>query len=103
MVTFGYMNYLMIIPGLFKQRRPRQFNYKPVFYDREKEILEERRNAYENMTNGQSFVHYKPVIRRGAFKEYHLRTHRNIHRNSNIRLIAIILLLGMMFYLLFLR
>ncbi|MHC1774058.1 MAG: hypothetical protein AB9834_01475 [Lentimicrobium sp.] len=30
----------------FKTRKPRQFNYKPLFYDKQKEEMEERLRKY---------------------------------------------------------
>lgn len=32
----------MKIPGLKKQPRPKQYNYQPVFYNKQKEYLQER-------------------------------------------------------------
>ncbi|MFH1119736.1 MAG: hypothetical protein V1775_07920 [Bacteroidota bacterium] len=32
----------------FKTRKPRHFNYKPLYYDRKKEEMEERLKKYSN-------------------------------------------------------
>lgn len=32
----------------FKTRKPKQFNYKPLYYDQQKEEMEERMKKYSN-------------------------------------------------------
>ena len=91
------------MPGIFRQRKPRQFNYKPVFYDEKKEVWEERMKKYRTESKANPAVNYTPAIRKGSFKNYHKSTHKNIHAGSNIRLAIIIILLAIITYYLFLR
>jgi len=77
----------MFIPRFFRQAKPRIFNYRPVFYDRKKEILNER---VRNGLKGDIFI---PSIRKGSFREFHLTRSRNIRRKSNITILVIVILL----------
>ena len=75
------------MPRFFRQVKPKSFNYRPVFYDRKKELLDER---VKEGLKGDIFI---PSIRKGAFREYHALRHRSLRRKSNIRIIAILLFL----------
>ena len=102
MVTFTTMNLMAGIPGFFRQKRPRQFVYKPLFYDQRKEAREERLKKYGEGTDKDDALHYTPSLRKGSFKDYHRSSRRNVHTGSNIRLFVIILLLGLLTYFLLL-
>lgn len=75
------------IPQFFKQLKPRSFNYRPVFYDRRKEILNER---VKEGLKGDLFV---PSIHKGSFREYHSSKHPDLRRKSNVRLLVIVILI----------
>jgi hypothetical protein len=100
--TFTGMNRMAVKPGFFRQRRPRQFNYKPLFYDPFKEAREERLKKIQDTAGKVDPLPYMPTIRKGSFRTYHRFNRRNIHAGSTIRLFVIILLLGLLAYFLML-
>jgi len=77
----------MFIPLFFRKAKPRSFNYRPIFYDRKKEILNER------VRKGLQGDIFTPSIRKGSFKEYHSLRHRKIRRKSNFRILITVILL----------
>jgi hypothetical protein len=79
----------MLIPRFFRQAKPRTFNYRPVFYDRKKEIL--NRRIREGL-KGDIFV---PSIRKGSFREFHFMKHRDLRKKSNIRFLVILVFLAL--------
>ena len=98
-----------MIPFFFKIYKPQTYNYKPRYYDPEKEARKEREKKYgkndddENVENGKEF---RTSLRRGSFrdeleKERGLRgsTYRKHSRQSNTRLIIIIAVLAAIAYL----
>ncbi len=89
--------------GMFRQRKPRQFSYKPVFYDQKKEKREERMKKWQAYSKGSDVVDYVPSIQKGSFKNNHRSTRRNVHTKSNIRLFVIMILLAFLFYILLIR
>lgn len=89
--------------GIFRQRKPRKFNYKPVFYNQKKEIRAERMKKWQAYLKGSDVVDYTPSIQKGSFKNNHRSTHRNVHTKSNIRLFIIMILLAFLFYILLIR
>ncbi|MDO9154522.1 MAG: hypothetical protein Q7U47_12615 [Paludibacter sp.] len=81
--------------GFFNLYKPKEYNYKYIYYDPKKEALKEREKqnaAAEKTPDGE----YKPTIRRGTFREMadknkKFRTQQV--QQSNIRLILIIIIL----------
>jgi hypothetical protein len=102
MVTFDSMNRIAVMPGLFRQRKPRQFHYKPLFYDPKKEAREERLKKIRDAAGKDEPLPYVPSLRKGSFHAYHGTYRRNTHTRSNARLFVIILLLGLIAYFLLL-
>ena len=92
-----------MMAGIFRQKKPRQFSYKPVYYDQKKEFWEERMKKYQNGLKESDPVDYTPSIQKGSFKTYHRSRRRNVHTKSNIRLFIIIFLLGLLMFILFVR
>jgi len=84
--------------GLFTQflkpRKPRQFNYLPIYYDADKEAREERvatlKKKYAVEKNGES-SEYLPHIR-GQFKARH-QEKMKIRHTSNVRIVVILAVL----------
>ena len=76
------------------QRKPRQFSYRPRFYDEEQEKRNQRIRAAESET-------YEPSIR-GAFRLRRIEAGR-IQRQSNNRIFIIAGILAAVFYLVFLK
>lgn len=102
MVTFACMNQLAVIPNFFRQRKPRQFNYKPLFYDPNKEMQEQRIKRIKDIAGEDNQLPYTPSLSKGSFRSYHRTRSRNVHTGSNARLFVIILLLGLLAYFLLL-
>lgn len=118
----------MAIPSFFKQNKPRGFNYKPRYYDPVKDELEQRRRAYEEerrkgreeQKNIESSITeaseegkhafakaaekrtqqpYRSRIMRGDMRNYFNRREERVQKQSNIRLIVIIIILAFVVYL----
>jgi len=96
-------------PFFFKIYKPRTYNYKPRYYDPEKEARKEREERYGKNDDGERVENnseYRPSLQRGSFreeleKERGLRgsTYRKHSRQSNTRLIIIVAILGAIAYL----
>lgn len=48
----------------FRRPKPRQFNYRPIYYDQEKEEIEERMKEIEAIRSGDPHARLKAEIRR---------------------------------------
>ncbi|NJM16274.1 MAG: hypothetical protein HC896_13670 [Bacteroidales bacterium] len=86
----------MGIPSLFKTPRHRQFNYQPVYYNPVKEELEQRTKKAKGEAGS-----VKQGIQRGQMRGYfhHVASQK---KQSNIRLVVILLALFLLaYYLLF--
>ena len=88
----------MAIGNLFKQQKHKQFEYRPVFYDPDKEELQNRiKKAQEESRTDKTYV---PNIK-GKMKEYLISDKKSKASIKNIRLIIIVItlaLLALMFY-----
>jgi hypothetical protein len=94
----------------YNVRRPRQYEHKPIFYDPRKEALEKRihKVKMEMGVEEMDYEQYKESIR-GSFVEgtSHLKKSREKGIDSrdrlyrNMRLILIIVLLGMLYWYLY--
>ena len=88
----------MAIGNLFKQQKHKQFEYRPVFYDPDKEELQKRIKKAQIESSGNKT--YVPDIK-GKMKEYLISEKKSKASVKNIRLIIIIVtlaLLALMFY-----
>jgi len=92
----------MGIPRFFKLSKPKQFNYQPLYYDPVKEAKEDREKRIKRETGTLSGEGYTPRITRGAMREYFKRENQ-AKKQSNIRLILIMIALLFIAYLLLLR
>jgi len=63
----------------FNRPKPRRFDYKPVYYDQEKEELEERKKELGKLSEGDPHARLKADIRR--------RWHRGGERKTSERVI----------------
>lgn len=89
----------------FKIHKPLKYRYRPIYYDPKKEAQKEReKKAALEAESGKTDGTYEPkILKRGAFREIHDKSRHSIQRQkrqSNIRLIIIILLLFFIAYLL---
>ena len=84
----------MDLPRFFRNYKHRQFNYIPVYYDQQKEELNERIRRIKKEESGekQEEGEYKKSIIRGSFR--HAAAYRaKANRASAIRTLLIILIL----------
>jgi len=91
--------------GFFNLHKPLQYKYRYIYYDPKKEALKERENAMNEAGKPveSDNAGYKPSIQRGTFREMANRRgdRRAAEKQSNIRLIVIIVaLLAVMYFLL---
>ncbi|UCG26932.1 MAG: hypothetical protein JSV24_08105 [Bacteroidales bacterium] len=91
----------MGIPRFFSTPKPKQFNYIPRYYDEQKEALEERIREIEMEMGVNKGEAYRPRIRRGQMSNYFRRKQKRVQKQSNIRLVIIILFLLLISYFLF--
>ncbi|MDD3078783.1 MAG: hypothetical protein PHH37_06735 [Paludibacter sp.] len=78
--------------GFFNLYKPKEYNYRYIYYDPKKEAKKER----DKETNGNEDGEYKRIIRRGTFREMAEKNKRariEEMRKTNIRLIIIVLIL----------
>ena len=93
----------MAIFQFFRLNKHKEFNYMPLFYDKEKEEFNERvRRIEEEMGIKKNTQEFKPSIKRGTMRE-HIQNTRKQKRYSSMRLVFIIILLLALAYLLILR
>jgi len=83
--------------SFFKPQKVRHFEYKPLFYDKEKEEFNERVKRIEEEMGLHKDISYRSGIQRGTFRSY-LKTEKKKKRASSIRLIIILLILMLFFY-----
>jgi integrase len=89
--------------SFFKLHKPLVYKYKPIYYDPKKEAQKDRMRKMEQ--EGQAEVKkegYEPkVLRRDSFREMADKNRNSKHaqtRQSNIRLVIIILILLLIAY-----
>lgn len=91
----------MAIPRFFKIPRHKTFNYQPIFYDPDKD---DRKARIKEIKREMGIVEesddktYKPTIQRGAMRNYFHKTEK-VRRQSNLRLVIIIVILLFVAYL----
>lgn len=87
--------------GFFKIPKPRQFNYKPVFYDADKEELKEREQVIKQELGLADENDPRVSIRNRIRREYSRKRNVGTSRKSSLRLIIIIMILmGIAYYIL---
>ncbi len=92
----------MNIPRLFKLPEYKKFTYRPLYHDPEKEEREERLRKLRQETGNHADGKYTPGIQRGSMKSYFKRNEK-VKKQSNIRLILIIVFLLFVTYLILFR
>lgn len=83
----------------FKTPKNKHFNYKPVFWDKAKEDREKRMKTALEDNNTE----YSQALRERMELRWKRSTGATARKNSNIRLVGIIFLLGLVSYYLFFR
>ena len=102
----------MPIFSFYNMRKPRQYSHKPIYWDPDKEALQERIRKVEIEMGVREvpLEEYKPQIR-GTFFEgtTHLKRSKargddmRSRESKNMRLILILVLLGAAFWFFFLK
>ncbi len=94
----------MAMIRLFKLPRHKEFNYQPLYYNPEKEEKEARARQLEKEIGirREEPAGYTPSIRRGSMRNYFHKTQK-ARKQSNIRLVIIILILLFVAYLILFR
>lgn len=92
----------MAIFSFFKLNKHKQFEYKPLFYDKDKEEFNERVRRIEEEMGVHKGSEYKPGIHRGTMRSY-LQTAKKENRHGNLRLFLIVIFLLAVAYYLFLK
>ncbi len=82
----------MSLPSFFRPARPRQFHYKPVFYDERKERMQERISIAEQREGINPEGQFRRTLTRGSISSRHPGK-RKTAKQSAIRLIIIFLFL----------
>lgn len=91
----------MALPRFFRLAKPRQFHYEPLYYDEQKEKMQERiRRAEQKTGNMANDFQFKRTFERGSISSRHLGR-KKTSRQSTIRLIIIFIFLLLISYLLF--
>jgi hypothetical protein len=89
-----------MLPKFFRTYKHKVFHYIPIYYNQQKEELEERIKRIESDLKGEPSGDYKPSRIKGAFKN--IRSERKrADRVSSVRLIIIIFILLAIAYYLF--
>ncbi|MFO7657606.1 MAG: hypothetical protein R6W78_11100 [Bacteroidales bacterium] len=93
----------MAIFQFFKLDKHKEFNYTPLYYDKEKEEFNERvRRIEEEMGITKSSDGYKPGIKKGTLRE-NLHSSKRQNRTGSMRFFLILLILLAAAYLLIFR
>ena len=89
-----------MLPKFFRTYKNKQFNYIPMYYNPQKEELEERKRRIELEVKGESTKPYQPGIIRGSFRNVgHMRA--KAEKASALRVLVIVVLLSVLVYYLF--
>lgn len=84
--------------SLFRRPKPKQFEYKPLYYDKRKEELEQVQQQYANPEEARKIE----AIRERLERRWDIhRNHKGKGKSSNSMLILYLLLVGAVVYLLF--
>ncbi|TVQ15361.1 MAG: hypothetical protein EA361_05900 [Bacteroidetes bacterium] len=82
----------------FKTNRNKQFNYKPVYWDKAKEERNKRlKTAFEETDKD-----YSEALRERMDLRWKRNSPQAAQKNANLRVLAILLVIGIFFYYIFL-
>jgi hypothetical protein len=92
MLTFTNLIQIAMRITFFKTGKPREFKYVPIFYDQEKEELENRKRQIEReMGVGKDEVYHHSISRGSISHKFTKRKQAN--RSSVVRLLIIVAIL----------
>lgn len=89
----------MGLPSFFRTELPKRYNYRPVYYDKRKEELEER---IKQSDKDGLHVQIGGSLSRGAFREHFLKRQKE-RKQSNSRILILILLFALISFFIFYR
>jgi len=92
----------MALPSFFKLNKHKDFNYVPIFYDKEKDEFNERVKRIEQEMGIKKDMEFRSSIKRGAMRDYIQRS-RKQDRYSSLRLVIIFIFLLALAYLILFR
>lgn len=81
----------------FSRPKPRQFNYKPIYYDPAKEETEERRKSRSSLQDGDPREHMRSEIRR----KWKVERAEPDKKNEFIRIVFYIIIAAFSIYMIF--
>jgi hypothetical protein len=90
-----------MLTGFFKLYKPKTYQYRPIYYDPQKEAQQKREEQLKAKKEGADGAKYKTGITRGTFREYadkNKTARRPLNKSSNIRVIAILGILLLIAY-----
>lgn len=82
----------------FKSPKPRQFDYKPRYYDEEKERKEEMRRA---MADAEKGIAPESNIKRDIDLRWRRIDSRNRHKSKSINLLVYLVVVALLIYFMF--
>lgn len=82
----------------FKTNKNKQFNYKPVYWDKAKEERDKRLKTALEETNKD----YAEALRERMEVRWKRTSSQSAQKNANLRVLAILLVIGLFFYYIFL-
>lgn len=83
-----------VFSSLFKQRKPKQFSFKPLYYNAEKEAREKRIELIKKeISLGNEGLEFRKLLR-----EKWKRNQTVAKKKSNLRVIVIAAILALLFY-----
>jgi len=88
------------LPSFFNPGKPRRFHYTPLYYDPEKEALQQRIAQIEQEFGLHEGEAYVPKIRKGQMSAYFKRKSQRREKASNLRLLVILAILFLLSYIL---
>jgi len=88
------------LPSFFSPAKPRRFHYTPLYYDPEKEALQQKIAMIEKELGLREGEAYVPKIRRGQMAPYFRRKSQRREKASNLRLLVILAILFLLSYIL---
>ena len=91
----------MALPSFFKINKHKQFDFIPRYYDPQKEDLEKRIRSIEQEMGANEGEAYRPSLRKGQMSNYFRGKKRKAQKQSNIRLIIILIVLFLISFFLF--
>jgi cytochrome c-type biogenesis protein CcmH/NrfG len=83
--------------GFFKTAKPKQFEYRPRYYDQKKEELENRRKELDKTGEGATASFRSEIKRRWRFKDRKVNQ-RSKQMNTLVYLIILAILIYLIFF-----